>query len=94
MLPYNYESPSPISYQIRALSSEYVPIVCGSATKNFLSELQKIAKLSGDLLKKSCKSNFPSALNLQLFCNQNLCTGLLMLVSKASQPNHHLLSLR
>lgn len=47
MLPYSYESPSHVSYQIRALSSEYVPIVSGSATKNFLSELQKIAKLSG-----------------------------------------------
>lgn len=47
MLPYNYESPSHISYQLRALSSEYVPIASGSATKNFLSELQRIAKLSG-----------------------------------------------
>lgn len=46
-LPYSYESSSHVNYQIRALSSEYVPIVSGSATKNFLSELQKIAKLSG-----------------------------------------------
>lgn len=47
MLPYNFESPSHISYRIRALSGEYVPIVSSSATQNFLSELQKIAKLSG-----------------------------------------------
>lgn len=47
MLLYSYESSSHISYQIRAFSREYVPIVSGSATKSFLSELQKIAKLSG-----------------------------------------------
>lgn len=46
-LPYSYESPSRATYRIRALSSEYVPIVTGSATQCFLSELQSIAKLSG-----------------------------------------------
>lgn len=47
VLPYSYESPSQGTYQIRALLSEYVPIVTGSATQGYLSELQKIAKLSG-----------------------------------------------
>lgn len=46
-LPYSYKSPSQVTYQIRALSSEYVPIVTNSATQCYLSELQKIAKLSG-----------------------------------------------
>lgn len=46
-LPYSYESPNQVTYQIRALSSEYVPIVTSSATQCYLSELQKIAKLSG-----------------------------------------------
>ena len=47
VLPYSYESTSHVTYQIRALSSEYVPIVTGSATQCFLTELHKIAKLSG-----------------------------------------------
>lgn len=47
MLPHTYESPSEVTYQIRALSSEYVPTVTESATQSFLGELQKIAKLSG-----------------------------------------------
>lgn len=47
VLPYIFESPSQVTYQIRALSSEYVPTATGNATHSFLSELQKIAKLSG-----------------------------------------------
>lgn len=47
LLPDSYESPSEITYQIKALSSEYVPTVTGNAIQNFLSELQKKAKLSG-----------------------------------------------
>ena len=47
LLPYSYESPSEVTYLIKALPSEYVPTATVSATQSFLSELQKIAKLSG-----------------------------------------------
>ena len=47
LLPHCYESPSEVTYQIKALSAEYVPSATGSAVQSFLTELQNIAKLSG-----------------------------------------------
>ncbi|XP_030607476.1 zinc finger CCHC domain-containing protein 18-like [Archocentrus centrarchus] len=46
LLPYKFERPTGVPY-IRALSTEYVSAVTTSATHSLISELQKIAKLSG-----------------------------------------------
>lgn len=46
LLPYTHESHN-VKYHIRALSTEYMETVTSSATFSFFSELQKIAKLTG-----------------------------------------------
>lgn len=48
-LPFIFESPhqAGLKYEIKALSSVYVPMVTSSATKGYIGELQRIAKLSG-----------------------------------------------
>ncbi|KAL6463296.1 hypothetical protein MHYP_G00276870 [Metynnis hypsauchen] len=46
ILPYSYNSPSEVTFHIKALSSEYIPTVTENATRSFLSELQKVARLS------------------------------------------------
>lgn len=58
MLPYDYESPNKVTYQIRALSSEYVPVATETATHNFLSELHKISKLSGKSFEEILHEQF------------------------------------
>lgn len=58
ILPYEFESPSNVTYFVKALSSEYVPTVADSATQSFIAELQRIAKLSG--------RSFEDVLQLQL----------------------------
>lgn len=52
LLPHCYESPSEVTYQIKALSAEYVPSATGSAVQGFLTKLQNIAKLSGRSFEK------------------------------------------
>lgn len=47
LLPYTLDCQNEVTYQIRALSTEYISTVTNSATDSFFSELQKIAKLSG-----------------------------------------------
>ncbi|XP_057701770.1 zinc finger CCHC domain-containing protein 12-like [Corythoichthys intestinalis] len=47
LLPHSLECSSDVTYQIRALSTEYISAFTDSATNSFFSELQKIAKLSG-----------------------------------------------
>lgn len=48
LLPYILESSNNVSYQIRALSREYVSDVTDRATHRFFCELQEIAKLGGE----------------------------------------------
>ncbi|KAL4008223.1 hypothetical protein ACER0C_002077 [Sarotherodon galilaeus] len=47
LLPYTLECPNEVTYQIRALSPEYIAAVTNVATNSFFNELQSIAKLSG-----------------------------------------------
>ena len=63
-LPYDYVSPSDVTYQISALASKYVPTVADGATQSYFTELQKIAKLSG--------MSFEEVLELQLIRSPRL----------------------
>lgn len=47
LLPYTLECPNEVTYQIRALSPEYIAAVTNVATNSFFNELQSIARLSG-----------------------------------------------
>ncbi len=69
-LPFTFESPhqADLKYEVKALSSVYVPMVASSATQGYLGELQRIAKLSGrsfaDLLNEELsKCKDPVSLN-------------------------------
>ncbi|KAK0139815.1 Paraneoplastic antigen Ma1 [Merluccius polli] len=63
-LPYDYMSPNEVTYEIRALVSEYVPTVADSATESYFTELRRIAKLSG--------RTFEDVLRLQLIRSPKL----------------------
>lgn len=92
MLPYSFESPSHIRYQIRALSSEYVPIVSGSATQKFLSELQKIAKLSGRSFEEILQEQLSECTKSATVEPESVCEPAATEVQ--SQQANHLSSLR
>ncbi len=69
-MPFTFESPhqADLKYEVKALSSVYVPMVTSSATQGYLGELQRIAKLSGrsfaDLLNEELsKCKDPVSLN-------------------------------
>ncbi len=72
--PFTFESlhQADIKYEVKALSSVYVPMVTSSATMGYLGELQRIAKLSGrsfaELLNEELnvelsKCKYPVSLN-------------------------------
>ena len=63
-LPYDYMRPTEVTYEIRALASEYVPTVADSATGSYFTELRRIAKLSG--------RTFEDVLRLQLIRSPKL----------------------
>ncbi|XP_023806179.1 zinc finger CCHC domain-containing protein 18-like [Oryzias latipes] len=55
VLPYTFESPSHVTYEIRALSAEYLPVAARSATDGFMSELQRLSKITGKSFEEILK---------------------------------------